>query len=174
MNSAVCQCEARTGFWGPSVRVMCVELEDDPDERKLFDKGTAGCQSACADASVAAVKRCAGSARTRFEEVNREIAAELARGGQVLVHCHASLSRSVAFLLAYLMKSRKCSLLQAAQLFKPKWDACWPCDRFAYELVEYEQYLRAPWRLESKELLGMLSAAALLGALAGAHLAKRN
>jgi hypothetical protein len=42
--------------------------------------------------------------------------ATIAGGGHALIHCHASLSRSVAFILAYLMRSRGLSLLGAAQL----------------------------------------------------------
>ena len=33
------QCEARTGHFGPGITVLCVDLEDDPDERKDFDCG---------------------------------------------------------------------------------------------------------------------------------------
>ena len=39
------------------------------------------------------------------------------------MHCYASLSRSVVFILAYLMKTRGLSATKAAALMKPKWDA---------------------------------------------------
>ena len=43
----------------------------------------------------------------------------------MLVHCHASLSRSVVFILAHLMRTRKISLLDAGKMMKPVWDATW-------------------------------------------------
>ena len=62
------QCEARQGFWGDSVRVATVDLEDDPDERKRFDAGQPS-QSRCGDASVPLHARCAGDAAKDFERV---------------------------------------------------------------------------------------------------------
>jgi hypothetical protein len=55
-------------------------------------------------------------------------------GGEVLVHCKASLSRSAVFCLAYLMKHHSMSAVEAAKFMKPKWDATWPCDRFAFQV----------------------------------------
>ena len=125
VNSALCQCASRDGFYGPGVKVMEIVLEDDPDERKKFDQGVTT-QSKCADLSVPLSKRYPGEAIADFEECSKAIDACLASGGHALVHCHASLSRSVAFLLAHLMRSHGHSLLSAAQLMKPKWDAVWP------------------------------------------------
>ena len=48
------------------------------------------------------VKRCAGDALAEFSACSKAIDAALASGGHVLVHCKASLSRSVAFLLAHM------------------------------------------------------------------------
>lgn len=48
------------------------------------------------------------------------------------------------FVIAYLMKHWKMSALDATRAVKAKWDACWPCDRFAFQLVEYEKELGAP------------------------------
>ena len=95
VNSALCQCDARDGFWGPDVRVMEVPLEDDPDERKAFDQGKAT-TSACGDPAVPLAKRCAGDVAPFFDAVTKAVEATRADGGHVLVHCHASLSRSVA------------------------------------------------------------------------------
>jgi hypothetical protein len=39
VNTAPRQCEARSGHYGPGVKVLVVDLEDDPDERKTFDCG---------------------------------------------------------------------------------------------------------------------------------------
>ncbi|KAJ1425676.1 dual specificity phosphatase, partial [Ochromonadaceae sp. CCMP2298] len=62
-------------------------------------------------------------------------------GGATLIHCHASLSRSVAFILAYLMKTKALTALEAVEFMKPKWDAVWPNDKFVLQLIEYEQEL---------------------------------
>ena len=108
VNSALCQCAAR--FYGPKVRVMEIDLEDDPDERKYFDAGKPT-QSRCADPSVPDKLRCAGDAKKNYTAVSEAIDEVLAAGGHVLVHCHASLSRSVAFILAHIMRTRQLTLL---------------------------------------------------------------
>ena len=162
VNSALCQCEARDGFYGPKVEVMEVDLEDDPDPRKAFDQGKET-KSECKDPDVPLVKRCSGDAKRYFGAVNAKIEAHLKRGGHVLVHCHASLSRSAAYLLAYLMWSRKLTLLEAAQLMKLKWDATWPNDRFVFQLMEYERDLEKPHRLATSGLLAVFGAGALVG-----------
>ncbi len=86
---------------------------------------------------------CAGDAKKDFERVNAAIdqvgvdAARLpdttegmdpvspsfsfsllqvrASGGAAVVHCVASLSRSVAFILAYIMKDRKCTVVEVGK-----------------------------------------------------------
>jgi hypothetical protein len=129
VNTAPCQCAARAGSFGEGVAVLTVDLEDDPNERKTFDNGKLPAASACRQDGLPLTKRCAGNARQDFERVCDAIDATLASGGQVLVHCMASLSRSPCFLLAYLMRSRGLSLLDATVLLKSRWDATWPCDR---------------------------------------------
>ena len=106
---------------------MEVVLEDDPDERKYFDQGKPT-QSKCAEKDLPIELRFPGEAIKDFDAVSKAIDATIAKGGHALVHCHASLSRSVAFILAHLMRTRGLSLLGAAKLMKPKWDAVWPCD----------------------------------------------
>lgn len=44
---------------------------------------------------------CAGDAKQHFTMVNKLIADTLGRGEHVMIHCHASISRSAAFILAY-------------------------------------------------------------------------
>eukprot|EP00277_Geminigera_cryophila_P011110 CAMPEP_0179441522 /NCGR_PEP_ID=MMETSP0799-20121207/25058_1 /TAXON_ID=46947 /ORGANISM="Geminigera cryophila, Strain CCMP2564" /LENGTH=251 /DNA_ID=CAMNT_0021225829 /DNA_START=17 /DNA_END=769 /DNA_ORIENTATION=- len=139
VNTAPRQCEARTGTLGPGIQVMLVNLEDDPDERKLFDCG----KPATYDASTSLFK-CAGDAKKDFEPVAAAIQKTLAGGGEVLVHCHASISRSAVFIIAYLMKHWKMSAVDATRAVKSKWSACWPCDRFTMQLLEYEKELHAP------------------------------
>ena len=169
VNTAPCQCEAREGFWGPNVKVMAVDLEDDPDERKYFDQGKQ-CQSKCAEPDLPLTKRCAGDAMKDFDAVVSAIDACLASGGQALVHCHASLSRSVAFLLAYLMKSRGMTLLGAIKHMKLRWDATWPCDRFVLQLIEYETHLAMPYRFSTVSLAALCAANVAVGVAIGMFL----
>jgi hypothetical protein len=125
VNSAVCQCEARPGFFGEGVDVMLIEgLEDDPDERKQFDAGKAT-TSSCTKANVEPLKRCAGAAKKDFDRVSRAIADTLARGGCVLCHCHASISRSAAFIVAHLVKTGQSTTLEGLRAMKLKWGATW-------------------------------------------------
>ena len=85
--------------------------------------------------------RCAGDMTKFFDPVSDEIHVVIQTGSHVMVHCKASLSRSPALVIAYLMKYHKLSLDKAGKLLKGKFDATWPCDRFAYDLVAYEKRL---------------------------------
>jgi len=172
VNSALCQCDARDGFYGPGVKVMEIVLEDDPDPRKYFDQGKQ-CQSNCADKDVPLANRFPGEAIDDFERCSRAIDATLASGGHALVHCHASLSRSVAFILAHLMRSRGISLLDAAKLMKPKWDAVWPCDRFVDQLRVYEAHLAAPHRFSTSALVALCAGNFLVGCATAYALRRR-
>ena len=163
VNTAPCQCESRDGFYGPRVTVMAVDLEDDPDERKYFDQGKPT-QSACTNPDLPITRRVAGDAMKDFDACIAAIEAHLAAGGHCLVHCHASLSRSAAFLLAYLMKSKGMSLLNAIRHMKLRWDATWPCDRFVLQLIEYEHHLAKPFRLSMQELVNLIVANLVAGA----------
>lgn len=165
VNSATCQCPSRTGFYGPDVKVLPVDIEDDPDERKKFDQGQEAWQSTCRDPSIAVLKRCSGDMLKYFDPVSDEIHASLKKGEHVLVHCKASLSRSCALIIAYLMKHRKMSLVDAGLVLKGKFDATWPCDRFSYDLVEYERQLLKPYRLSFSEISGIALGSSILGAV---------
>ena len=168
VNSALSQCEARTGFYGDNVKVMEVDIEDDPDERKFFDKGEGPFQSKCRDPTVPPHKRCPGDMLQFFDPVADEIHATIQSGSSALVHCKASLSRSPALILAYLMKYHNLTLNEAGKLLKSKFDATWPCDRFAYDLVEYERRLAKPYRLSKTDLAGVVLGSTLLGAVVAA------
>ena len=142
VNSAVCQCASRDGFYGPDIKVLEIDIEDDPDERKYFDQGKKAFQSRCREPGIASKYRCAGDMTLHFDPVSDAIHEVLQQSGKsVLVHCKASLSRSPALILAYLMKYQNMSLMEAGRLLKSKWDATWPCDRFSYDLVTYERDL---------------------------------
>jgi len=162
VNSALCQCEARQNFWGPDIQVMEVALEDDPDPRKQFDQGKPT-TSNCTDVDIPLVNRFAGDAVNDFDRVSQAIESTIASGGHALVHCHASLSRSVAFILAHLMRTRKISLLEAAKLMKPKWDAVWPCDRFVDQLITYEGMLTKPYKFSTANLISICMGNFLVG-----------
>jgi protein-tyrosine phosphatase len=162
VNSATCQCTTRTGSYGDGVKVLPIDLEDDPDARKAFDGGKTA-QSTCTNASVPLLKRCAGDAKKDFERVSKEIEATNKVGGTAIVHCKASISRSVAFLLAHLMRTRGISLMEAGALVKAKWDATWPCDRFVYQLLEYEKELARPVRLTKLQLFAVIICSAIAG-----------
>jgi hypothetical protein len=55
----------------------------------------------------------------------------------------------VTFILAYLMKSKRMSLLEATSLTKSKWNN----DRFALQLVEYETHLAKLHRFSTAALV---------------------
>jgi Dual specificity phosphatase, catalytic domain len=146
INTATDKCPTREGSYGPGITVVVVEgLLDDPDARKKVDSMPEGPEKDAARAALPIFppSECAGDAKKDFERVNAAIEDARAGGGAALLHCYASLSRSVAFVLAYLMRSRELSVVQAVQLMKPKWDACWPADDFVAQLIAYEAELAA-------------------------------
>lgn len=163
VNSALCQCEARTGFFGPNIRVMEIDLEDDTGPRKNFDAGKPNVQSDCGDSSVGDKFRCAGDAKKSFDLVCDEMENVLTKGGHVMLHCHASISRSAAFILAYMMRNNGMTLLEAGVVMKAKWDATWPCDRFCFQLIEYEKELEARRRQKYALVVPPISLVGIIG-----------
>lgn len=146
INTATDKCPTREGSYGPDVRVVVVHgLLDDPDARKAVDSMPEGPAKEAARAALPdfTPSECAGDAKKDFALVNAAIDAAVSSGGAALLHCYASLSRSVAFVLAYLMHSRSLTVVEAVQLMKPQWDACWPADAFVHQLIEYEAELAA-------------------------------
>ena len=61
--------------------------------------------------------------------------------GNVLVHCHAGISRSSTILIAYIMKSQKMSLDKVLDLIKSKREQVNPNAGFMQQLKEYEKEL---------------------------------
>ena len=101
-------------------------------------------QSKCNLSDVAELHRCAGNAKKYFSSVSAKIHSIISEdGGDVLVHCHASISRSAVFILAYMLEygGYNKSLPSAVAHMKSKWDATWPCDRFVMDLIELEESL---------------------------------
>ena len=62
------------------------------------------------------------------------------------------------------MRTRGISLLDAAKIMKPKWDAVWPCDRFVDQLRIYEQHLATPYRLSKRGMVVLCVSNVLAGA----------
>jgi hypothetical protein len=53
--------------------------------------------------------------------------------------------------------------MEAGALVKAKWDATWPCDRFVYQLLEYEKELVRPVRLTTLQLFAVITCSAIAG-----------
>ena len=73
-----------------------------------------------------------------FTETYEFIRDALDNNGRVLVHCNLGISRSSTITLAYLMKSRKCTLLDAYKLLKGVRVAASPNSGFLRQLSEWE------------------------------------
>ena len=76
-----------------------------------------------------------------FEETNAFIDDAIKKNGNVLVHCHAGISRSSAFLMAYIMKSQKMGVDKVLDLLKSKREKVNPNAGFIKQLREYEKDL---------------------------------
>lgn len=118
-------------------------LLDDPEDMKKAMAKPPGPER---DAALAALpefpaEQRAGDAKKDFELVNGVIDDAKSKGKAAMLHCHASLSRSAAFVLAYMMKTQNITLVEAIRQMREKWDATWPNDTFVRQLLEYEQDL---------------------------------
>jgi protein-tyrosine phosphatase len=107
---------------------------------KLFDRRRKTAEKSAGDVYVF---RFSGDAKQYFPLVNAHIRQAVGSGHSVLVHCMASLSRSVCFLIAYLMEDHNMPLVDATAFVKAKWDATYPNDSFVFQLIEYERELEA-------------------------------
>lgn len=77
-----------------------------------------------------------------FDQVADKIQLEAAHGGRTLVHCKAGVSRSAALCMAYLMKHRQVSLLEAHGWLKARRPLVRPNRGFWEQLIRYEMELR--------------------------------
>lgn len=125
VNAAVAynQCPTYQGFYGPDIQVLPIPLYDDP--------------------KVGEAHPVAGDAKQYFGIVNESIRKTIASNKSAIVHCYASLSRSICYLIAYLMETHNMSLLDATKFVKDKWDATYPNDSFVFQLIAYENELIA-------------------------------
>jgi protein-tyrosine phosphatase len=114
------QCPTKTGFYGPDVLVLRIELLDEPN---------------------------AGDAKQYFRPINANIRAVIRSGKSVVVHCAGSISRASTLVIAYLMEIKYLSAVEAATALKKVWDATWPCDAFVEQLFAFEKELIAAERL---------------------------
>ena len=123
VNSAVAnkQCDTYPGFYGTNVEVLMIDLFDDPKEGEAH--------------------KWPGDAKPHFRSTNAKIKKHIDQGNAVLIHCMASLSRSIAFICAYFMEMERMTLLQALAKIKRVWDATWPNDHFLRELQSFEEEL---------------------------------
>lgn len=80
--------------------------------------------------------------RDHFDQVADKIQSTAERHGCTLVHCNAGVSRSAALCLAYLMKHRGVSLLEAHRLLKSCRPIVRPNPGFWKQLIQYEAELR--------------------------------
>jgi protein-tyrosine phosphatase len=125
VNSGIAngQCPSCEGFYGPDIKVLLIDLLDDPKEGEAHT--------------------CAGDSHRYFKMVNAEIKATIDSGRSAIVHCMASLSRSVVLILAYLMEHHNLTALDATKFLKPVWDPTWPNDQFVKDLIQFEGELAA-------------------------------
>lgn len=77
-----------------------------------------------------------------FDRVADQIQLVAAGGGRTLVHCNAGVSRSAAVCMAYLMKHRGVSLLDAHRWVKTRRPIVRPNSGFWKQLIQYETELR--------------------------------
>ncbi|XP_070760829.1 dual specificity protein phosphatase 18 [Enoplosus armatus] len=77
-----------------------------------------------------------------FDEVADKVQVAAERGGRTLVHCNAGVSRSAALCMAYLMKHRGATLLEAHRWVKTSRPMVRPNGGFWKQLIRYEMELR--------------------------------
>ncbi|KAK5614330.1 hypothetical protein CRENBAI_003165 [Crenichthys baileyi] len=77
-----------------------------------------------------------------FDQVADKIRITAEGNGRTLVHCNAGVSRSAALCLAYLMKHRGATLLEAHRLLKSCRPIVRPNPGFWRQLIQYEAGLR--------------------------------
>lgn len=159
VNCATDKCKTKQGSYGDDVDVLVVEgLLDDPDARKKVDAMPDGDEKEAARKALPEfpAQECAGNVKKDFERVNDFIDAAKAADGAAAVHCYASLSRSAAFIMAYMMKKDRMTVVEAAKEMRKTWDATWPNDSFVEQLIEYEKELGIPvhMRVTTKKSVG--------------------
>ncbi|KAJ1343387.1 hypothetical protein BSLG_002413 [Batrachochytrium salamandrivorans] len=78
-----------------------------------------------------------------FPEASEFIQTAVAKGGSVLVHCNGGISRSPAFVVAYLMEMHQQDFFTAFQMVQNQRFCMNPIEPFKFQLKEYEPLLKA-------------------------------
>ena len=76
-----------------------------------------------------------------FSSTTQFITDALAGGGRILAHCNLGMSRSSTIVVAYLMHSRRCTLLDAYQFLKERRPIIRPNRGFLNQLSRFEEIL---------------------------------
>ena len=76
-----------------------------------------------------------------FEESYKFIDEGINNNGNVLIHCHAGISRSSTILIAYIMKSKKMKLDKVLDILRAKREKVNPNSGFIEQLKKYEKEL---------------------------------
>ena len=76
-----------------------------------------------------------------FEESYKFIDEGIKNNGNVLIHCHAGISRSSTILIAYIMKSKKLKLDKVLEKLRTKREKVNPNSGFIEQLKKYEKEL---------------------------------
>lgn len=79
--------------------------------------------------------------RQYFDECNNFIKEGIKGGGNVLVHCHAGVSRSSSMVIAYLVGVEKMKVDNALELLQKKRSKVLPKDGFVQQLKKYQEEL---------------------------------
>lgn len=145
INCAPDKCATKAGSYGDGIEVVVIDLLDDPEVMKKVDAMPEGPEKEKAKAELPKFppEESAGDAKKDFDRVIEMMEKTRKSGGASMVHCHASLSRSAAFVVAYLMKTEKMTAVEAVKKMKTTWDAVWPNDTFVRQLCQYEIELNA-------------------------------
>ena len=76
-----------------------------------------------------------------FEESNKFITSAKINNGRILIHCYAGISRSVSFIIAYLMKINRINLENSLMFIKSKRCIANPNQGFLIQLEKYYQMI---------------------------------
>lgn len=79
--------------------------------------------------------------REHFEPALRFMHEALQNGSRVLVHCYQGISRSATFVLAYLMKYKQMTLMDALMMASKR-RYIYPNEGFLRQLIQYEAELK--------------------------------
>ncbi|KAK3239653.1 hypothetical protein CYMTET_28577 [Cymbomonas tetramitiformis] len=113
VNTCLETCDPGSDFYGPERSYVPVDIAEKP----------------------------AGNALVQIPMVFEAIDAAKTSGSAALVHCVASISRSPVFVIAYVMREKGLSAVEATKFVAERWDATWPNDSFVGQLLVYENEL---------------------------------